>query len=302
MNWERLKVFYQVARAGSVTSAAMQMNISQSALSRTIMQLEHESKTQLFHRLPHGLELTKQGRALFDVTTRMFYEAESVQYLFNQEKNEPEGYLRITTSISLATMWLPYYTPGFTERYPEMKLVIMGDDDNLDLNLRQADVSIRTFIPNQSDLIQDYLLTFTQKIWASPEYLEKYGEPKCIEDLDNHKLLDYADERLHPYGHCLHWLLHVGKKNEESRKPFLRTNLGPGLLKMAEQGMGILAMSDQYPSLKESSLVQILPDWQGPGTKLYYSYPKQMKGYKRIEVLKEYLQDIVSSKENKPAA
>jgi DNA-binding transcriptional LysR family regulator len=296
MNWDRLKVFHQVARAGSFTNAAFLMHISQSALSRTIKQLEHELKTNLFHRLPHGLELTPQGKNLYTVTTRMFYEAEAIENLFSQEKNDPVGLLRIITTTSLASMWLPYYALGFSEKYPDMRLVITGNDDNLDLNLRQADVSIRTFIPHQPDLIQNHLITFTPKFFASRDYLKKHGEPKTIEDLDNHRLLTYADYHVHPYGNSLHWILNAGITTDTLRKPFLRVNIGPGLLKMAEQGVGILAMSNQYPAVQEASLVPILQEYEGPGTKLYYSYPKQMKGFKRIEVLNTYLQEVLNKK------
>lgn len=296
MNWDRLKVFHQVARAGSFTNAAFQMSISQSALSRTIKHLEYELKTTLFHRLPHGLELTAHGSKLYNVTSRMFYEAEAVENLFKQEKNEPVGILRILTTISLASMWLPYYTHGFYEKYPHMRLVITGNDDNLDLNLRQADVSIRTFIPHQPDLIQNYLITFTPKFFASRDYLEKHGEPKSIEELEYHRLLTYADYHVHPYGNSLHWVLNAGRTMENLRQPFLRINTGPGLLKAAEQGVGILAMSDQYPAVREASLVPILQDHEGPGTKLYYSYPKQMQGFKRIEVLNTYLQEVLNGK------
>jgi hypothetical protein len=65
---------------------------------------------------------------------------------------------------------------------------------------------------------------------------------------------------------------------------------------MAEQGVGILAMSNQYPAVQEASLVPILQEYEGPGTKLYYSYPKQMKGFKRIEVLNTYLQEVLNKK------
>lgn len=295
MNWEKLKVFHQVARVGSFTGAAQQMNISQSSLSRSIMQLEHELKTRLFHRVPHGLELTPQGKTLYTVTSRMFHEAEAVENLFTQEKNEPAGLLRVLTTVSLASMWLPYYICGFNEKYPDMRLVITANDDNLDLNLRQADVSIRTFIPHQPDLIQNYLITFTPKFFASREYLNKYGEPKTIEDLDTHRLLTYADYHVHPYGNSLHWVLNAGRSMDDLRKPYVRVSTGPGLLKMAEQGVGILAMSDQYPAVQESALIRILPEYEGPGTKLYYSYPKQMKGFKRIEALNTYLHEILNT-------
>lgn len=291
MNWERLKVFYQVARARSFTNAAAQVNKAQSALSRSIMQLEYELKTQLFTRLPRGLELTQQGKILYKVADKMSFEAESIESLFYEQENMPKGVLRVTTTIALASMWLPQKTPGFLEEYSEIRLVVIGNDDELDLNVREADAAIRPLIPHQTELVQRYLLTFSPKLYASPKYLEKFGEPKKIEDLDNHRLITYNDDHLHPYGN-MNWILHAGKKGGRARKSYLRINLGPGLLQMAEQGVGIVAISDQYPSVKSSTLIPVLPEWVGPDTKIYYSYPKQMHNYKRVTVFGDYLEAL----------
>ncbi|MBT5654292.1 MAG: LysR family transcriptional regulator, partial [Alphaproteobacteria bacterium] len=282
MNWEKLKTFYQVGRAGSFTAAANQLHISQSALSRSIMQLEHQLKTKLFHRIPHGLELTRQGKVLYSIAQKMAFEAESVESLFAEDISKAEGPLRIATTIALASMWIPFYTQGFLDQYPDIRLAVIGNDDELDLNVRNADAAIRPLIPHQNELVQRYLVTFSPKLYVSPDYVEKHGCPKKVEDLADHRLLTYNDDHLHPYGN-VNWILHAGKTAENTRKSFLRINLGPGLLQMAEQGVGIIAISDQYPPVKKSSLVQILPDWVGPSTKVYYSYPKQMKNIKRVE-------------------
>jgi DNA-binding transcriptional LysR family regulator len=293
MNWEKLKTFYKVSKVGSFTAAATELNITQSSLSRSIMLLEHELKTKLFFRTVRGLELTDHGKILLRVVQRMAAEAESAESLFFEDKNEPEGPLRVATTLSLASMWLPYYTTEFLERFPGINLMIIGNDEELDLNIREADAAIRPFVPHQPELIQRYLATFSPKLWASPKYLDKYGTPKTLKDLDRHRLITYNDDSLHPYGN-INWILHAGIEDSHVRKSYLRINLGFGLLQMAEEGLGIIAMSPEYKILETSNLVQILPEAEGPSNKIYYSYPRQMKGFKRVECLGDYLEDVLS--------
>ena len=91
MNWEKIKIFYQVARAGSITNASKCMNINQSSLSRSVAHLEHELKLKLFHRIPHGIELTQQGKMLFKVAQKMAFEAEAVETIFAEDIGKAEA-------------------------------------------------------------------------------------------------------------------------------------------------------------------------------------------------------------------
>ena len=65
MDWDKLKIFYAVAQAGSFTNATVALNLSQSAISRQIQSLENELKVQLFERHARGLTLTDNGEYIY---------------------------------------------------------------------------------------------------------------------------------------------------------------------------------------------------------------------------------------------
>ena len=64
MDWDKLKIFHAVAEAGSFTNATINLNLSQSAISRQIQSLEHDLKVQLFERHARGLTLTENGETI----------------------------------------------------------------------------------------------------------------------------------------------------------------------------------------------------------------------------------------------
>ena len=68
-------------------------------------------------------------------------------------------------------------------------------------------------------------------------------------------------------------------------------NSAIGLFNLAEAGMGIASLAHDHPPLKNSSLVEVLPDIQGPSIEAYYIYSKRNKKIKRIDLLKKFLLD-----------
>ena len=88
IDWDKFKLFYYVAKAGSFTAAAETLNISQSALSRSIQLLEHQLKVKLFERVPRGLVLTKRGENLLSATERAFEEFLRAEMLMLEEEEQ----------------------------------------------------------------------------------------------------------------------------------------------------------------------------------------------------------------------
>src|SRR5260221_12476189 len=189
LDWNKFKLFYHVARAGSFTAAAETLNVSQSAISRSMMALEYQLKVKLFERLPRGLILTKQGESLLKASEKAFEEFSQAEMIMLEEEEEPQGVLKVATTMAIATVWILPHLNNFFKRYPKLRLSIIGSDEALDLKTRQADVSIRPFIENHPELIQDPLCVFHLKLYASPEYLKTHGTPQKARDLDNHKLI-----------------------------------------------------------------------------------------------------------------
>ena len=88
MDWDKLKIFYAVAEAGSFTSATVILNISQSAISRQIQSLEEDLKVKLFERHARGLTLTQNGEYLFKTAHEVISKLKDVESTFRDEKDK----------------------------------------------------------------------------------------------------------------------------------------------------------------------------------------------------------------------
>lgn len=288
IDWNKFKSFYYVAKAGSFTAASTVLNITQSTISRSIQTLEYQLKIKLFERTPRGLILTKQGESLLQATEKAFEEFTRAEVLMLEEEEEPQGSLKIATTMAIATVWIMHHISDFMRLYPKLKLVIIGDDEQLDLKTRQADVSIRPFMDNHPELIQEPLSTFHLKLYANRKYLEDYGVPKNPEDLNDHRLIVFGYDAVNPY-HDINWPLRIGMPRGLLREPYLCINTSAGMRQAAEEGFGIIALAAEYPGLEDSELVEVLPDLEKPSIPIYYVYPSELSESKRVKSLGNYL-------------
>src|ERR1019366_5123466 len=186
MDWDKLRVFHAVAEAGSFTHAGDTLNLSQSAVSRQISALEEALQVPLFHRHARGLILTEQGESLNRTVREVFAKLAITEALLTESKEKPAGRLKVTTTHGFGSLWLAPRLPTFLEAYPEGTVLLLLDDAELDLAMREADVAIRMHAPKQPDLIQRHLMTMQWHICASPEYLKRHGSPSFIDLAGTH--------------------------------------------------------------------------------------------------------------------
>jgi DNA-binding transcriptional LysR family regulator len=85
-------------------------------------------------------------------------------------------------------------------------------------------------------------------------------------------------------------LLRIGLPSGVVRKPYISINSSKGASQLAESGLGIVALSDEYPHIQELNLVKILPEVYGLKVDLYYIYPQSLQNSKRVKVFGEYLE------------
>ena len=287
MDWDKLRIFHAVAEAGSFTHAGETLNLSQSAVSRQISALEDSLKTPLFHRHARGLILTEQGEMLFDTVRDVFSKLAGAEARLAESREKPSGLLRVTTTVALGSVWLAPRIKEFLDLYPDIRVSILTDDDELDLGMREADCAIRMNPPRQSDLVQRHLLTIHVHVFASPDYLRKHGAPKSAADLDHHKLIVYGEDPRPPFP-GVNWLLEAGMPDGKRREPALRCNNVYGILRAVENGIGIAAFPD-YMAQESDKIVQVLPEIEGPTFEAYFVYPEEMRNSKRISVFRDFL-------------
>jgi DNA-binding transcriptional LysR family regulator len=204
-----------------------------------------------------------------------------------ETKERPSGLLRVTTTVAFGSVWLAPRLRDFSDAYPDVQISMRVDDRELDLGMREADCAIRMHPPRQADLIQRHLLSVHVHVFASQEYLKKYGAPKTASDLDKHRIIVYGDDPNPPFPN-VNWLLEVGTSGGKKRTPALMVNNVSAILRAVENGIGIAAFPD-YIAQQSTKIVQVLPELEGPTYEAYFVYPEELRSSKRIAVFRDYL-------------
>lgn len=291
LDWEKLKVFYNVAESGSFTQAASRLSIDQSAISRHILSLEDRLGTALFARHARGVTLTEHGLLLLRTTRGIFSELAMAQAKIMENSHRPFKILKIATPVGFGTTWLTPRLHKFMSQYPELRLVLHVSDRPVDLEIHESDVSITTSLSKNEDIIYEELMSCPLHIYASRSYLLKYGIPLTLSDLDRHRLIVFSDTTMIP-SDKINWLLSCGRAPNNPRMPALSINNLEGISRAIGAGSGIACLPP-YMGRTTPNLVQILPEASVPIVHFYFSYARQLQGSQKIQNLRHFLREEV---------
>ena len=183
MDWDKLRVFHAVALAGSFTKATETLNISQSAISRQVNILEEALAAPLFLRVARGLVLTEAGKALSETALNVFAKLAMAEGAIAELKDYPRGHLRVATSLAFGSMWVAPRLQDFLNQYPDIRITLLLKDEEIDLNMREADIGITAMPMESPEIIQTDPFPHRFHIYASRSYLKTHGTPQKPEDL-----------------------------------------------------------------------------------------------------------------------
>ena len=117
MDWDKLKSFYEIAISRSISKASAKLNISQSALSRQIQDLELDLKTPLFIRHQKGVRLTEQGENLLNTVNQINFSISNFEKKLLDKKIKPAGKLTVSTTVGFGSTWLTPRIYKFVDQY-----------------------------------------------------------------------------------------------------------------------------------------------------------------------------------------
>lgn len=287
MDWDKLRIFHAAATAGSFTHAGDILSMSQSAVSRQVSALEQDLGVTLFYRHARGLVLTEQGDMLHRTTRDVLTQLETVKTRLTDSRERPSGTLRITTTVGIGSTWLTHRIHEFLDLYPDMKLELILDDQELDLTTRQADVAVRMRQPSQSELIQRKLFTVHFHLYASKQYIGRFGQPGTIGELEEHRIITFGE---HAPGFLreMNWLETTGGVSDAPRQPILKINNLVAMRTAVERGIGIALLPD-YIIEQDSVLQQLIPEVDLPSFDTYFVYPTELRNTARINAFRDFL-------------
>jgi len=237
-----MMVFVQVVEAGSFSEAARLLMMTPSTVSKLVARLETRLGVRLVERSTRRLVLTKEGEFYYERSQQLLADLNETEQQIAQGGAEPEGLIRVSSSVTFGVAALEPILPDFWQAYPGIVIDLSLSDETVDLYLDRTDVAIRVGKLADSNLIARKIGTTKRRIVASPAYLEKWGVPETPEDLLRHNCLGFNFRRANPV-----WPMREGGRIvERMLSGSLLVNNGETIRRMAIAGVGIGRIADYH--------------------------------------------------------
>lgn len=182
-DWNRARAFLVTAEEGSLSAAARALGMAQPTLGRQVDALQAELGVVLFERAGRGLVLTPSGLELLDHVRAMGEAAGRMSLSASGQAQSIEGTICITASEIYSAYLLPPIVEKLRREAPGIRIEIVASNAAVDLRRREADIALRSFRPKQPDLIAKKVRDDPARLYATPDYLERIGNPTSAQQL-----------------------------------------------------------------------------------------------------------------------
>lgn len=192
-DWNKARAFLVTAEKGSYSSAAKELNLTQSTLGRQVQALEEELGVVLFERAGKGIQITPIGLDLIEHVKLMAENANKLSLAAMGQSEDLEGTVTITASEVNSAFLLPPVIKKIRNLAPGIKIEVVAKNDSADLRKREADIAVRNFKPIQPDLIMKQVRDSKANFYATKEFIKKNGPFKNIKDLPKSQFISVGD-------------------------------------------------------------------------------------------------------------
>lgn len=267
-----MEAFATVVDQGGFTDAARKMGISKSAVSKHVSSLEARLGARLLNRTTRRVSPTEIGLAYYDRARRVLNDAGEADAMVNAMQSEPSGLLRISVATDFGVKHLSPVLSGFLHQFPEIQINMVLNNRYVELISEGFDLALRVGDLEDSTLRARKLSSTSKRMIAAPSYLERYGRPKRIDDLSDHKLLHYSNQSS---GNLWKVTAPSGEKRQVRTAGWLTVNDGQSLLNAAKSGLGIAYLPSFLfeEAVSRGEVVEVLPDLPYETLGIYAVYP-----------------------------
>ncbi len=281
LDWQTLRFFLAVFRAGSLTAAARRLGVNQSTVSRRLLGLQDAAGARLFERARDGYSLTPAGKRVLPAAERLEAEALAVERALTGLESRVEGAVRLTASEGIGTSFVAPALCDLCRMHPGLEVELVLDHRSLSLSRLEADVALRLARPRQAGLVARRLVEIPSVLYGSAGYLQERGYPAASGGLSGHVVLGYNESvTAVPESR---WMVARARNAER----VLRTNSVLVQLKAAQAGLG-LALLPCYLA-EGTGLVRALPLSAGAKRELWLVVHADLQRTRRIRAVIEFL-------------
>ena len=252
--WDDLRHFLAFARAGSMQAAATALGVNQSTVQRRIAELEDCVGRRLIERHLGSYRMTDLGEQLLPAAEGVEAAVASFERLLAASDQSVTGIVRLTCGSGLANIL--QRTPlidAFHARFPGLRVELVTSDRFLDLSKGEADIAIRLGEPRDEALVGRKIADASWGVYAGHTYVERYGRPRSVEDLDRHIIVG-CDGPIKDY---------PGPRRLRSLAPnatiTTRSDHWQGVLLALKAGAGLVPMP-HWQGDREGEIVRVIDD------------------------------------------
>src|SRR5262245_6643971 len=190
---ESVAAFVAVAEAHSISAAARRMQVSKSVVSQRLTELERSLGAKLLRRTTRKLSITEEGSAFYERARRIVQEVADAAAEIAERGGELAGPLRISAPVSFGILHLGPALYGFLARNPRVELTLDLDDRFVSTVADGYDAVVRHGPVVDEHVVVKRLAPSRRFLVAAPAYLEKFGKPTSLAELERHKGIVYSN-------------------------------------------------------------------------------------------------------------
>lgn len=286
-----METFVHVVETGSFSAAAKRLGIGQPAVSKSIAQLEARLAVRLVMRSTRGLTPTEAGRVYFERAKRAIDEANEADDAARGAGAGLSGNLRISAGVTFARMHIIPHLGPFLEQHPNLNVDVILDDRILNLVEEGIDVALRIGDLSDSSLTARRISESPGRIFGTPTYFERFGEPQSPADLLNHEAIIYSlrEKNCWPFtqGAQEHSIVAQGRLRVTSSE-----GLRAGVL--AHYGLAMTAEWMFAPEIARGEIKAVLTDWALPPRVLWAVLPTGRMASAKTRAFVEYVEQLMN--------
>lgn len=291
--FQEMRAFAAVVDAGSFVRAADALNVSKTAVSRLVGELEARLGARLLHRTTRKLSLTPEGEVFHERCRQLLDGLAEAEAELCAQSGEAVGRLRLNVPVSFGLLHLAPLWPAFMALHPKVTLDVTLSDRLVDLVDEGYDLAVRISQLQSSSLVSRQLTSTRLVLCASPGYLQRHGTPTHPSELARHAVIAYS---LLAMGD--QWAFEgppgsaePGRRISVTVTPRMRTNSGDTCCAAAVRHQGLVLQPSFLVGahLASGALVEVLPQYRSIELGVYAVYPSRKHLAPKVRSLIEFL-------------
>ena len=292
----RIELLVRAAEAGSFARAARSLNLTPSAVSHAISDLEKGLGLSLFHRTTRQLRLTEEGEEIYERGCELLRQLGELESSARRTPERVTGTLRVGLAVPLSRNVVMPLLPDFLRRHPQLRLEFHVQSQPKDMHAEGVDVLIRISDPPVTNLIARKIGQIRHAVYASPQYLKVAGVPKTPDDLLNRPCLVIKAAGMNrPLDK---WEFHRGAERKVINvTPRVVTYDREGLIAAVLAGAGLMRLGCFDPHLIASGqLRRVLADWTcPPGFPIFAMYRKTTRMPPKVAAFLKFVEEAFTA-------